>query len=195
MDFYDSIQDYMRPSIIFYMDEVYHSLGVSRKYPTIYIVTYIDSKGIKRVMIDEGLTINIMYTIILQHLNIPLWYLSTPTLAIKDFNNTLSTSFRVVMISLKIKARSIPIAYHVVEGDMQYNILLERPWIDEMEGVSFQNMVASSIYEVKIHCIPMDANPFSHCNLIQALDPFSIPSLSPITILVNNNPNKASSSL
>lgn len=77
------------PSTTFYMEEVYHSLGASLKYPTIYIITYIDSKGVKRVMIDEGSIINKVSIVALQHLNIPLSYLRAPSLAINAFNNTL----------------------------------------------------------------------------------------------------------
>lgn len=51
------------------------------------------------------------------------------------------------------------------------------------------DMDASSTCTKEMHCIPIDANPFSHYNLIQIIDPFSMPSLLLITILVNNNPH------
>ena len=118
MDFCTSIQDYTRPSITFYMDEVYHSPRASCKHPNIYIISYIENKGIKRVMIDDGLMINVVSTVALQHLNIPLSYLSATTLSIKAFNNTLSTTLGVVILPLKFRARSIPTTLHVLEGDM-----------------------------------------------------------------------------
>lgn len=146
-------------------------------------------------MIDEGLRINVVSTTTLQHLNIPLSYLSTPTIAIRAFNNTLSTTLGMVILPLKVEARSIPITYHVVEDDIQYNIILYHPWIDEMEGVSsLKHGCFKYLYEGKTHYIPLDENLFSHCNLIQTTNPFSIPSLLPITILVNNNPTQTSSS-
>lgn len=132
---------------------------------------------------------------VLQHINIPLSYLSVPTLAIRAFNNTLSSTLGVVVLPIRVGARSIPTACHVVEGDMQYNILLCHPWIDEMEGVSsFRHGYFKYLYEGKMHYIPMDENPFSHCNLIQTIDPFSMPILLLITILLNKNPNQTSSS-
>lgn len=109
-----SFQDYTRPSITFYMDKVYHSLGASCKYPTIYIMAYIDSKGVKRVMIDEGSVINVVFIAPLQHLNIPLSYFSAPTLAIKAFNNILSTTLGMVILPLKVVARLILIVCHVL---------------------------------------------------------------------------------
>lgn len=55
-----------------------------------------------RVMINEGLTINMISISVLQHLSIPLSYLSAPTLAIKVFNNTLITTLGVVVLTLKV---------------------------------------------------------------------------------------------
>lgn len=75
-------------------------------------------------MIDEGSAINTVYTSTLQHLNIILSYLSTSTLAIRAFNNTLSTTLGVVVLPLKVEARSMPTSCHIVEDDMQYNIIL-----------------------------------------------------------------------
>ena len=95
------------------MDELYHSLGASHKYPTIYIISYIDNKEVKRIMIDEGSMINVISTIALQHLNIPLLYLSALTLIIRSINNTFSTTLGVVL-PVMVGARSITIAYHVV---------------------------------------------------------------------------------
>lgn len=63
MEFFMKVQDYKRPSITLYMDEVYHTLGSSMKNPTIYIVSYTNGKGVKRVIIDEGSTINVLSTV------------------------------------------------------------------------------------------------------------------------------------
>lgn len=57
--------------------------------------------------------------------------------------------------------------YHVVKGEMQYNILLIQPWIDEMYGVSsLINGYFKYLYGGKTHCILVDSAPFSHCILI-----------------------------
>lgn len=124
IDFCAMVQDYMRPSITFYMVETYHTPRSSKKHPAIYIITCIDGKGVKRVMINEGLVINVVSIATLQSLGISLFYLSAPTLAVKAFNNTLSTTLGVVMIPIKVGVRSVPMPYHVVEGEMQHNILL-----------------------------------------------------------------------
>jgi len=100
MDFFALVQDYTRPSITFYMDEIYHSPRSSCKHPTIYIMTCIDINGVKLVIIDEGSMINVVSIATLQHLNIPLSYLSVPTLAIRAFNNTLSSTLGVVILPL-----------------------------------------------------------------------------------------------
>lgn len=146
-------------------------------------------------MIDEGSKINVVSIIALQHLNISLSYFSVPTLAIRAFNNTLSTTLDMVVIPLKVEATLIPTTCHVVEGDMLYNIILDQPWIDEMEGIlSSKHGYFKYLYKGKTHYISIDVNAFNHCNLIETSDPFLIPSLLPITILMNKTQNKKSSS-
>jgi len=60
--FYATIQDHVRHSITFYMDELYHTHRSSRKHPAMYIIAYVDDKGVKRVMISEGSAINVIST-------------------------------------------------------------------------------------------------------------------------------------
>lgn len=90
----------------------------SKKYPTIYIIAYVEDRGVKRVIIDEGSIINVVSIAVLKNLSIPMSCLSSPTLAIVSFNNTLSTKLGVVMIPFNIGVRSIPTPYHVVKGEM-----------------------------------------------------------------------------
>lgn len=163
VDFYALVQDYTRPSITFYMDEIYHSPGSSQKYLAIYIMAYIDNKGVKWVMIDDGLAINVDSIVALHHLNIYLSYLSAHTLAIKAFNNTLSSTLVVVVLPLRVGTKSIPTTCHVVEGDMQSNILLGHLRIDEMDDVSSSRYAYFKyLYEENMHYIPMDVNPFTY---------------------------------
>lgn len=124
VDFCVIIQDYMRPSITFYMNEVYHIPGASNNHIAIYIIAYIDGKGVKRVMIDEGLAINVVSIVELHNLNILISYLSDPTFSIRAFNNNLYTIVGVVVIPIKVGVRLVSTTCHVVEGEMQYNILL-----------------------------------------------------------------------
>lgn len=65
-----------------------------------------------------------------------------------------------------------------------------------MDGVSSsRHGFFKYLYDGKTHYILVEPTFFNHCNLIQALNLFSMLSLFPITILMNNNPNQASSSL
>lgn len=64
-----------------------------------------------------------------------------------------------------------------------------------MEGISSsKHGYFKYMSKEKMHCIHVDASSFNHCILIQVLDPFYIPILFSITILMNNNLNQASSS-
>lgn len=50
----------MRYSITFYMENTYHTRRSPKKHLTIYIIAYIYRKEVKRVMIDDGLAINVV---------------------------------------------------------------------------------------------------------------------------------------
>lgn len=119
-------------------------------------------------MINKGSTINVVSAIALFNLKIPISYLSAPTLSIRDFNNTSSTTLGVVVIPIKVGVRCVHTTYHVVEGEMQYNIILGIPWIDEMEVdiSSSKHGCINYLYEGNTHCIHVDPNPFINCNLI-----------------------------
>lgn len=44
---------------------------------------------------------------------------------IQNFNNTLKTIMGKVISPIKVGVKEISTTYHVAEGDMQYNLLLD----------------------------------------------------------------------
>jgi len=66
----------------------------------------------------------------------------------------------------------------VIEGDItQYNILLGRPWIKDMQCVplTYHNCL-KYIHNGIVHCVLGDDNPYSHCNTTGIPDEITLPS-------------------
>lgn len=195
-DFIGVVQTTTRPSITFFQYEIQHSNSERQKYPTLYIVAYVDSHPLKWVMIDNGSTINVISSIAFERLKIPTNFLNAPTLTIQAFNNTLETIMGTVVLPIRVDVREISMNYHVVEGEMQYNLLLGHPWIEDMEVIpSTLHRCLKYLHKGTVHCIIGDPNPFSHCNSTFAPDSSQMPygHLFSITVLVNNHPGSTSS--
>lgn len=77
-----------------------------------------DSHLLKRVLVDDGSTINIISSILLEKLKVPIYYLNIPTLTIMDFNNTLATIMGIIILPIKVRVKEIITTRHVVEGEI-----------------------------------------------------------------------------
>lgn len=147
-------------------------------------------------MIDNGFAINVISFVALERLKIPTNILNALTLTIRAFNNTLATTMGIVVLPIRVGVREISATYHVVEGEMQYNLLLGHPWIEDMEAVpSTLHRCLKYLHKGTVHCIIGDPNPFSYYNLAFAPDSPQMPCghLFLIIFLMNNHPRSTSS--
>jgi len=94
-----------------------------------------------------------------------------------------------------VDVKEILATYHVVKGEMQYN-LLGQSWIENMESVPYAlHKYLKYLHMGVVYCIVGDLNPLNHCN--SSFSPkFShmlCGFLFLITILVNDHPESTSS--
>lgn len=129
------VQSAIRPSIIFFYNEIQHSHIDNPKHPSLYYFSYVDSHPSKRVLVDNGSAINFISSMELEILKVSIKFLNAPTLIIRAFNNTLARKMGTVILSMKVGVREIPAICHVVEGEMQYRFLLGHSWIEDMDIV------------------------------------------------------------
>jgi len=117
--------------------------------------------------------------------------LSSSTLQLRAFNDTLSNTMGTTILPLKVGCRSLHILFHAIEGDLQYNILLGRPWIDEMRCIpSTLHQCINFIHERKLTCVKIDSKPFQYCNFIPSFE-----DLISSTCLVPLAPSSSSSNV
>lgn len=102
-DFIGLVQSVMRPKITLFQDKIQHSLLDKSKHPTLYIVAYVDYHPSKRVLVDNRSKINIISFVELKRLKVPIKFLNTPTLTIRDFNNTLPTTMGIMVLLVRVR--------------------------------------------------------------------------------------------
>lgn len=83
-----------------------------------YIVAYAYSHPFKRVFVENGLEINVIFFVALERLNVPIRFLNAPIISIRAFNNTLATNMGTFILPVRVGFKEIIATYHVVEGEM-----------------------------------------------------------------------------
>lgn len=73
-----------------------------------------------------------------------------------------------ISFPITVGSKILQTLLQVIEGDiMQYNLLLGRPWIRDMQCVpsTYHNLL-KYIHNGVVHYVLGDENPYSHCNYI-----------------------------
>lgn len=190
-DFIRIIQSASRSNITLYQYEIQYPSSDKQKHLALYIVAYMDSHPSKRILVNNGSTINIISLVALERLKVPIQLLNAPTLAIIPFNNTLTMTIGIIILPIRFGVTEISMTCHVVKGEMQYNLLLGWPWIEDMESIlSTLHWCLKYLHNVTIHYIIGDPNPFRHCNLSFSHESSQIPCghILHVTILMNHHP-------
>jgi len=159
-------------AITFYEHDIIES-GLLGPHPSLFIVAFMEGQNFKRVLIDNGSSLNVISSSSLNHINIPQSSIFSSTLEPRTFNDTISTTMSTIVFPLKVGPRIVHTLFHVIEGNLQYNLLLGRPWIDEMKCVPYTlHQYIKFIDEGKLTCVKAYPEPFRYCNFIASYDDF-----------------------
>lgn len=170
-----------------------------RPHPPLFIIDSTKGHNIKSVLINNGSSLNVVSSSTLSDLNILQSSLSSSTLQLRVFIDTISTTMGTIVLSLKVGPKNLHTLFHVIKGALQYNILLGKPWIDEMNDVSSTlHQCLKFIHEGNLTCVKVDLKSFQYCNFIPLYDDFLsstclVPFIPPSTSNVVN-PNVVTSS-
>lgn len=84
-------------------------------------------------------------------------------LIIRTFNKTLAMKMSIIILPVKVGVKEITTTCHVIEGKIQYNLLLGYPWIEDMDIVlSTLHRFLNYLHNGMVHCIIGNKNPFNH---------------------------------
>ncbi|XP_070019528.1 uncharacterized protein [Nicotiana sylvestris] len=89
---------------------------------------------VKRVLIDPGSSTNIIRSRPVEQLGLQDQIVPA-TRALNDFNIASETTKGEVIFPVNVAGTIQETKFHVIEGDMRYNALLERPWIHNLRAV------------------------------------------------------------
>jgi len=135
------------------------------RHPALHIVAYMDSLPSKKILVDNRSVINVISSIVLERLKVLIRILNASNLTIMAFNNTLATTMGIIILLVKVGVREITSTYHVVEGDMHYNLLLDQPLIEYMESIpSILHICLKYLHNGMVYYIIGNHNPFNHYN-------------------------------
>lgn len=92
------------------------------------------NKTIHRTIIDEGATTCIMSMSCWKALSSPA--LSRSSMTLKEFDGQTYTPYRILSnLQVELGGKAVEIDVEVINGNLNYNILLGRPWIYVMAAV------------------------------------------------------------
>ena len=136
---------------------------------SLHIEVLIQRHKIKRVLIDNGSSLN-LYTLKMIHFLGLLEDLLdvNKRITIKAYDERERGSKGVIMLPLKVGPAIINIECHVLDLDLPYNILLGRPWIHILKAVpSTYHQCLKFPHQGREVTIPGDPNPFEFCKRLE----------------------------
>ncbi|KAA0037267.1 ty3-gypsy retrotransposon protein [Cucumis melo var. makuwa] len=134
-----------------------NSAASSSSAPT---ATY-EKQRVDRILIDNGLAVNIMPKSTMRQLGILMDELSNSKLAIQGFNQGSQRVIGMIRLELIIgdlKARAL---FHVIDSRTTYKLLLYRPWIHGNGVVTSTLHQCFKFYQDGVKKVEADSNPFS----------------------------------
>jgi len=84
----------------------------------LHIIAKVDGKIFKRILVDGGSYINIIFTTTYKNLNLPFSHIFAPSLQLKAFNNALCSIVGSISLPITIGMKSIETLLQVIEGDI-----------------------------------------------------------------------------
>ncbi|XP_070039143.1 uncharacterized protein [Nicotiana tomentosiformis] len=88
----------------------------------------------KRVLIDPGSSANIIRSRVIEQLGLHDQIVPA-TLVLNGFNMVCETTKGEIILLVNMAGSIQEMKFHMIEGDMRYNALFERPWIHNMRTV------------------------------------------------------------
>ncbi|XP_070015574.1 uncharacterized protein [Nicotiana sylvestris] len=88
-------------------------------------------KGVNRILVDEGSSVNIFPIRTVKELGIPMNELSESRVMIQGFNQGGKRAISVIKMEITIEDMQSSAWIHVIDAKTSYNVLLGMPWIHE----------------------------------------------------------------
>jgi hypothetical protein len=90
----------------------------------LYVTRFINGKPVSKILVDGGVTINMMLMITFRRLGKGPKRLIKTNVILKDFDGSTCKAERVLNVKLTIRIKKTPMSFFVINGKGTYNLLL-----------------------------------------------------------------------
>ena len=159
------------PSYLSFSEEDDTSLSHPHNQP-LHIEVMIHQKRVRRVLIDNGVGLNIVSAALLRQLDYDAESIDPHRrITIKAYDEVERKSLGLVVLPLRVGPVERNVTCQVLDIPLSYNILLGRPWIHEMRVVpsTYHQCVKFPFHRSEV-TIP--ATTSYTCNMLKAVENF-----------------------
>jgi len=122
--------------IAFYPNEK-PSKDVTKLYPPLFIEVEAFGNMVKRSLIDGGAALNIATTHLLSQFDPELLPpREETTMKVKGFDGVPKKCVGIIILPIRVRKKTLKTLFYITDGKPSFNLILGRPWIDDMEGVA-----------------------------------------------------------
>ncbi|XP_070042817.1 uncharacterized protein [Nicotiana tomentosiformis] len=132
---------------------------------------------VKRVLIDPGSSANIIRSWVVEQLSLQDQIVPAARV-LNGFNMASETTKGEIILLVNIAGTIQETKFHLIEGDMRYNALFERPWIHNMRAVP------STLYQMLKFPIP-DGVKIVYGEQHAAKEMFAVDEVIPVSALLS----------
>ena len=142
--------------IAFYPNEK-PSKDVTKLHPPLFIEVEAFGSTVKRSLIDGGAALNIATTHLLSHFDPELLPSREEiTMRVKGFDGVHKKCAGIITLSIRVGNKTLKTLFYIIDGKPSFNLILRRPWINDMEGVAstlhrcFKFCFEGNVYKVEV---------------------------------------------
>jgi hypothetical protein len=95
----------------------------------LYLKGFINGLPVNKILVDTGMTVNIMPYSVLRWLGRSTGDLIKTNVTLSDFNGQTSKAQGVLSVDLTIGNKTVPTSFFIINSKSTYNVLLSRDWI------------------------------------------------------------------
>ncbi|XP_070029493.1 uncharacterized protein [Nicotiana sylvestris] len=126
-------QSYVPEEVLSFCDEEVES--ISQPHNDALVISILLNKiQVKRVLVSPGSSANIIRSRVVEQLGLQDQIVPASRV-LNGFNMASATTKREILLLVNVARTIQDTKFHVIEGDMRYNVLLGRPWIHNMRAV------------------------------------------------------------
>ncbi|GLJ11025.1 hypothetical protein SUGI_0140700 [Cryptomeria japonica] len=123
-----------KAQIVFAQDELPIS-EIHHQYDRLMIVVIMKDTTIRRTLVDNGSGLNVCSINLLHKMNVDTSLIEPDSRPIRGFDKLAKNSLGTITLPITVGPVTLPTSIHVMLGNLTYNLLLGRPWINSMQAV------------------------------------------------------------